>query len=177
VIPVQARDGRPAPLIVTAELPADLRAWVERLRQAHYPVERNQVPAHVTLFRALPPSCEAELRDALSAAARQHPPIAARLVGVRSLGGGTALAIASPAMAALRGALAERLRGLLTVQDAVDPRLHVTIQNKVPPGEAKALQAELARAFEPRAFRFAGLALHRYRNGPWEPAKRWSFRG
>lgn len=167
----------PAPLIVTAELPGDLQAWAERLRQTHYPPDRNQVAAHVTLFRALPPSCEDELRDALAAAAREHAPVAARLDGAMSLGGGTALAIASPAMLELRAELAERFSGLLTPQDRTAPRLHVTVQNKVPEAEARALRAELDRTVQQRDFRFAGLALHRYREGPWEFVKRWSFRG
>ena len=175
--PDRIRDDRPAPLIVTAELPADVQAWAERLRKAHYPAERNRVAAHVTLFRALPPSCEAELRDALAAATRGQAPVPARLGGAMSLGTGTALAIASLAMLALRADLAERLHGLLTPQDLAEPCLHVTVQNKVSEKEARALQAELGRAFEPRDFRFAGLALHRYLGGPWEPIKRWSFRG
>ena len=45
-----------APLIVTAELPADVMAWADGLRRAHFPPERNQVRAHVTLFHALPPA-------------------------------------------------------------------------------------------------------------------------
>jgi hypothetical protein len=165
------------PLIVTAELPGDLQAWAERLRQAHYPAERNQVAAHVTLFHALPPSCEAELGNALAAAARDHPPQPARLEGAMSLGGGTALKIASPPMLALRDDLADRLRGLLTPPDQHAPRLHVTVQNKVSVKAARALQAELELTIRPRDFRFPGLALHRYRDGPWELVKRWSFRG
>ena len=166
-----------APLIVTAELPADIQGWAERLRRAHYPAERNQVAAHVTLFRALPPSIEEELRETLAAAARDHAPVPARFDGVVSLGTGTALKIVSPAMQALRAELAERFRGLLTPQDLSEPRLHVTVQNKVSEKAARALRAELARVLEPCGFRFAGLALSRYLGGPWELAKRWSFRG
>jgi 2'-5' RNA ligase len=177
VIPDQVRDDRPAALIVTAELPADLQAWAERLRRAHYPAERNQVAAHVTLFRALPPSCEDELREALAAVARARPPVPARLDGIVSLGRGTALGLASPAMLALRAELGERLHGLLGPQDRPEPRLHATVQNKVSEREARALQADLAGVVQPRDFRFAGLALHRYRDGPWEFVKRWSFRG
>lgn len=167
----------PAPLIVTAQLPPDLQAWAERLRRAHYPPERNQIAAHVTLFHALPPSCEDELRDSIAAATRDHGPLPARLEGLMPLGRGTALAISSPALLALRGDLAERFHGLLTPQDGHRPRLHVTIQNKVPIEAARALQAQLAPQVQPRDFRFAGLALHRYRGGPWEFVKRWSFRG
>jgi hypothetical protein len=167
----------PAPLIVTAELPPDLHAWADRLRRAHYPPERNQIAAHVTLFHALPPSAESELRDCLAAATRDHAPLPARLEGLMPLGRGTALAISSPALLALRDGLAERFHGLLTPQDGHRPRLHVTIQNKVSIEAARALHAELAPQVQPRDFRFAGLALHRYRGGPWEFVKRWSFRG
>jgi 2'-5' RNA ligase len=173
----RVRDDGIASLIVTAELPADLQARAERLRRAHYPAERNRVAAHVTLFHALPPSCEAELRDALAAAARDHPPVPARLCGAMPLGGGTALRIVSPAMLALWENLAERFRGLLVPQDQAVPRLHVTVQNKVSEKQARALQAKLAATIEPQDFRFRGLALHRYRGGPWEALKRWSFRG
>lgn len=173
----QLRDDGPAPLIVTAELPAHLQSWAERLRRTHYPSKRNHVPAHVTLFHALPPSCEDELHEALTAAARDNPLAPARLDGIVSLGRGTAIRLASPAMLALRAELARQFHGLLSPQDRPEPRLHATVQNKVSEREARALQAELAGTVRPRDFRFAGLALHRYRGGPWEFVKRWSFRG
>ena len=125
-----------APLIVTAELPEALQSRADQLRTAHYPPERNRLKAHVTLFHALPPSVEDELRDALAAEAKGKP-VAGRLEGVMSLGRGTALRLSSPAMLALRERLAERFHGLLTPQDEHMPRLHVTIQNKVSPAEAR----------------------------------------
>ena len=166
-----------APLILTAELPADLQARADALRRAHFPPERNFLAAHVTLFHALPPSCEEEVRERCAALAHAHPPIPARLEGLMKLGKGTALKLASPAMLALRDELAEHFRGLLTAQDEHRPRLHVTIQNKVSIEEARALQARLAPTVVARDFAFAGLALHAYRGGPWEFVKRWSFRG
>ena len=168
--------GGQAPLIVTAELPQALQSRADQLRRAHFPPERNFLPAHVTLFHALPPSCEDELRDALAAEARAAA-LPARLAGVMNLGRGTALRIDSPAMLDLRERLADRFHGMLTPQDEHAPRLHVTVQNKVSPSEAKALQRELAAKIEPRDFAFAGLGLHRYRGGPWELVRRWSFRG
>ncbi|MXO59371.1 2'-5' RNA ligase family protein [Altererythrobacter salegens] len=165
-----------APLIVTAELPSDLQAWATALRRAHFPPERNFLDAHVTLFHALPPSCEDEARELLAAAAAR-PPVPARLEGVMSLGRGVALELTSPEMQDLRDSLAERFHGLLTPQDEHRPRLHVTVQNRVEPKDAQALLAELERSVTPRDFAFAGLALHRYRGGPWETVKRWSFRG
>ena len=90
-----------APLILTAELPPGLHRRFTKLRRAHYPPERNFLEAHVTLFHALPPMVEAELRDALATEAKAKP-VPARLAGVMNLGRGTALRIESPAMLALR---------------------------------------------------------------------------
>ncbi|MGV3554401.1 MAG: 2'-5' RNA ligase family protein [Croceibacterium sp.] len=165
-----------APLIVTAELPEALQSRADQLRRLHYPPERNVLAAHLTLFHALPPSVEDELRDALAAEARAQP-ISARLEGVMSLGRGTALRTTSPAMIDLRERLARRFHGLLGLQDEQVPRLHVTIQNKVSPHEAKVLMKRLIPEIEALDFAFTGLALHRYVGGPWETLKRWSFRG
>lgn len=166
-----------APLVVTAVLPAALQGRAEGLRRAHYPPERNQVPAHVTLLRALPPSLEAEARSLLGALAAEMPPVPATLTGVMDLGTGTALAIDSPAMLDLRALIADRFHGMLTLQDQGEPRLHATVQNKVARAEAKALQAGLAATFRPERFTFAGLAMHRWLGGPWEDAGHWAFRG
>ena len=165
-----------APLIVTAELPEALQSRADHLRSDHFPPERNFLKAHVTLFHAIPAPYEDELKDALASEARAKP-VQARLEGVMSLGVGTALKLSSPAMMELRERIADRFHGLLTAQDQQAPRLHVTVQNKVSSTRAKALQAHLAAVIEPRDFAFAGLALHRYRGGPWEAVKRWPFRG
>jgi hypothetical protein len=80
-------------------------------------------------------------------------------------------------MLAIRADLANRFHGLLTAQDQAVPRLHITIQNKVDPAAARALQAHLGRQIKPRQFRFSGLGLHRYCNPHWEAVGTWSFRG
>lgn len=167
----------PAPLIITARLPAPVQAWADGLRRVHFPQERNHLAAHVTLFHALPPSADDEVRRSLAAAAGRNEPLPATISGVMALGGGTALAIVSEGMAMLRADLAERFAGLLTAQDQGRPRLHVTIQNKVTGAAAMALQTQLRATFSPRDFRFAGLELHRYRGGPWEFVQFWPFRG
>ncbi|WP_295638068.1 2'-5' RNA ligase family protein [Novosphingobium sp.] len=167
----------PAPFIVTAELPADIFGWADRLRRAHFPAERNHLSAHVTLFHALAPSLAEQIKRVLAGEAAAHAAIAARLSGVMDLGKGTALVIESPAMLALRDRVADHFHGALSAQDQHRPRLHVTIQNKVTAQVARTLQSELAATFQPRDFRFVALAMHIYRGGPWEAAGRWSFRG
>lgn len=166
-----------APLIVAVELPPDIFSWANQLRQDHFPPDRNVLKAHVTLFHALPPSAEGEVRDSLAHMAGLNAPISARIEGVMKLGKGTALEISSPPMIALWEELADRFHGLLTPQDEHRPRLHITIQNKASIEEAKALQAELASRILPRDFAFRGLELHAYRGGPWELLHRWRFRG
>ena len=170
-------EGRPVPFVVTAEMPEDLFSWANQLRQDHFPPERNFLKAHVTLFHALPPSCELELRDTIAALVRDNAPPPARLEGVMKLGKGTALDISSPALIALWEDMAERFHGLLSPQDQHRPRLHVTVQNKVSIEAAKALQADLVARIVPRDFAFRGFEVYRYMGGPWEFVKRWRFRG
>lgn len=168
---------RAAPLILTAELPPDLHRWATDLRAMHFPPERNHLDAHVTLFHALPAVLADELRALLGRLAGESGPIPARLDGVMNLGRGTALGIASPAMLALRAIIAERFHGLLTAQDSHVPRLHITVQNKVAPAVARALCGQLAAQLPSRSFAFTGVALFRYRGGPWEAVRRYPFRG
>jgi len=163
--------------VVTAELPPALHSRAEALRRAHYPPERNQVPAHLTLLRALPPFVEEEARRLLAALAAELPPPPAQVNGLMDLGTGTALAIESAALQDIRAMIAAHFHGMLTQQDEGTPRFHVTVQNKVIRAEAKALQAALGPAILPERFAVAGLALHRYLGGPWEAAGRWTFRG
>jgi hypothetical protein len=172
----RATTGSTAPLLVTAQLPPEVFAWADGLRRAHFPRERNKVRAHVTLFHALPPSVEDEVRRLLAKHAAGAPP-PARITAIMPLGGGTAFAIESAALSAIHADLAESLHGVLTAQDAAKRKLHVTVQNKVSGARAKALQADLARDFQPRSFAFAGLELHRYLGGVWEDAGTWPFRG
>ncbi len=60
----------PAPIIVAAEFGGTDFTWLDGLRRAHFPPERNQIAAHLTLFHHLPPSLLAELDTRLNAATR-----------------------------------------------------------------------------------------------------------
>jgi hypothetical protein len=66
---------------------------------------------------------------------------------------------------------------MLTPQDQAPWRPHVTIQNKVEPRDAKALQAQLRATFQPRPLAIRGLASWRYQGGPWELVREYVFRG
>jgi len=163
-------------LIVTAEIAQRDFSWLEGLRRTHYPVERNQVPAHLTMFHALPPSAEAEAKSRLSAFAKHAPPYAV-IEGLMNLGGGVAFRVVSPDLDRIREELADGMHGMLGAQDAAGWRPHITIQNKVAPKVARALLASLERDFTGRPLAISGFGLHRYLDGPWEKVATYPFRG
>lgn len=165
------------PFIVTAALPQDIQSWAEALRRAHYPPERNHLHAHVTMFHSFAPSLLEELKDYLPQVAREFAPIEARVSGLLDLGTGTAIALESEPLLALRAMIAEHFHGSLTAQDLYEPRPHITIQNKVTKREARALQTELGPTIDSRNFTFPALELHLYHGGPWQLVKRMAFRG
>jgi len=151
-------------------------AWLQELRRTHFPPERNQVPAHLTLFHHLPPSVEAELGHRLGIYTATPAP-RAMLAGILNLGGGTAFRVDSPELEDIRADLALAFHGLLTPQDQAPWRPHVTIQNKVKSSDAKALQAMLRSTFESRPLQIAGLQSWHYLGGPWQPIRKYAFRG
>ena len=106
-------------LIITAEIGASDLAWLDRLRRAHYPAERNQLPAHLTMFRALPPSAEGEARSTLSRLAAEAAPCAS-IEGLMDLGGGVAFRVVSHDLDRIRRELADRFHGLLSAQTPPD---------------------------------------------------------
>jgi hypothetical protein len=163
-------------LIITAELGQVDFSWIEGLRRANYPPERNHVPAHLTMFHALPPSSESELRARLGRIVCRPPP-STTIAGLMDLGGGVAFRIVSPGLDEIRDELGEHLHGLLGAQDSGGWRPHITIQNKVPAKHARALIERLEAQFRPRSLAISGLGVHRYLDGPWERIATYPFRG
>ena len=162
-------------LIIVAALGKADFAWLDALRRDHYPADRNRVPAHLTLFRALPPSAEGEVRRSLSRAAAAGAP-RAEIAGVMDLDSGVALRVHSPELEAIRDELASEFHGLLTAQDIGRWVPHVTIQNKVEQRAARALLRQMRATLEPRPLALAGLDLVRYVEGEWEPVAGHRFR-
>ena len=175
--PPPGRAAGAVPIIVTATMGAADQLHFNNLRAAHFPPERNHLAAHITLFHQLPPSCLDELDRLIRRIAADTPPPAARLRELYSLGKGVTYRIDSPDLFAIRERIAEHFTGMLTAQDQGTPRLHITVQNKVTPGEARALLADLAADFQPRVLTITGLAAHHYRGGPWDAAFARNFRG
>ncbi len=165
-----------APIIVTALMGTADFAWADGLRRAHFPPERNQIPAHISLFHHLPPGRLDELTRMMRHLAAEPPPTA-RLSQVMMLGRGVAYRVDSPDLLAMRDHIADAFAHDLIPQDQGTPRLHITVQNKVESAVAKALHATLTADFRPRPLAIAGFAAWHYLGGPWEMAHHVKFRG
>lgn len=164
------------PLILTAKMENRAYHHFQRLRDLHFPPERNVVPAHVTLFHHLPGTEMGAIVDRLKSLARGTPAPQVEVAGVRSLGRGVAYDLRSPQLEEIRAELAHAWETLLIPQDRQGFRPHVTVQNKVESREAKALLAELSGEFRPWTFVADGLLLWRYLDGPWELLSETRFR-
>ena len=155
------------PLIVTARFDTATFLQLDALRRAYFPPERNFIPAHLTLFHALPGARASEVRDVLRAVTVEQEACKLDFSALHSLGRGVAFDVQAPALVALRQRIAGSFRDVLTPQDAAGYRPHVTIQNKVSPDDARALLDKLRAAFAPWSGEATGLLVWRYLGGPW----------
>jgi 2'-5' RNA ligase len=166
-----------APLILTAGLQPQAQDYFDRLRKAYFPPARNMIPAHLTLFHALPGSQQAEIEEELAERCWQAEPFVARASGLRFTGNGVAVVVEAPALVALHTGIATSWREVLIPQDRQRFNPHVTVQNKVTPAHARQTFDALQAVFEPFEFEIEGLDLWHYRGGPWEAAGRFPFGG
>src|SRR4051794_19004205 len=84
------------PLVLTAVFDRPAQAWLQGLRNAHFPPERNVVPAHLTLFHALPGSEVDAVHAALADECTGRCQCSATFLSWRLTGQGVALDISSP---------------------------------------------------------------------------------
>jgi len=164
-------------LIVTLQMDARSAARFTALRRAHFPAERNWLDAHITLFHALPGAYADDILGDIAQAADRQEAFALQVERVYFLGAGVAYAMSSPEGMALREDLARCWPSLLGRQDRHwRGPLHVTVQNKVRPEEARRLHAALERDFVPGAIDAVGLQVWEYLGGPWRPVATYPFR-
>jgi 2'-5' RNA ligase len=147
----------------------------DRLRERHFPPERNYLRAHLTLFHKLPGEREAEISAELREICREHEPLTLAVTGLRFLGRGVAYELSSPEISALRRELTRNWKPWLGAQDRQGIKPHITVQNKVSPERARVLHQELQAAFSPFEVKGVGLSLWRYLGGPWELAHTYPF--
>lgn len=160
--------------ILTLQLDEEAQAFFDQLRRAHFPPERNQIAAHLTLFHQLPASVV--VAAAIDAAASLHSPFPLKVTGLRSLGRGVAYSLSSPILLDIHRQLAAALQDYLIPQDRQRFMPHVVIQNKVSAEQARDLLAMLQAGFQPRTISACGFDLWRYLGGPWEHLQNFPFR-
>ena len=159
--------------ILTLRLDPTSQSHFEALRRQHFPPERNQIPAHLTLFHTLPAT--PDILTELAATATRTQPFSLSVTGLRSLGKGVTYTLASPTLQALHTHLATAFAPHLTPQDRQRLQPHIVIQNKVTPETARSLLATLKPAFEPFQVQAEGLDLWEYLGGPWRSLETFSF--
>ncbi len=163
-------DGR-APLLLTLELAQPAQGLFQALRERHFPPERNLIPAHVSMFHALPGSeCE-RIRKRLRSVRAER--VAVRVEAPFPLGRGVGFRLQAPGLLSLRAELAQDWADWLTAQDRQGYRPHVTVQNKVTPEVARQTLQRLQQGFVPFGTHGVALRLWRYLGGPWEALGRF----
>ncbi len=165
------------PLILTLKMDESSQERFDRLREEHFPKERNFIPAHLTLFHKLPGDQEQAIAEALEDVCRGKEPFSLTATGLVFMGRGVGYRLESAELESIRERLSDGWWSWLGAQDRRGFRSHVTVQNKVPPKKARALHRRLQETFAPFEVGAEGLLLWRYLGGPWEPAGAYGFRG
>ena len=164
-----------APLILTLELEPEAQAWFEAERRRWFPRTLNRVPAHVSLFHALPGEQLPAVSERLQHETQQLPVFPLEVFDLMRLGRGVAYAVRAHPLTELHARLRTAWLASLTPQDQQGFRPHIVVQNKATPEEAKALYTRLTSTFRPWTVEAAALLLWHYRGGPWELAQRLPF--
>jgi 2'-5' RNA ligase len=153
---VDSPTDKPAtcPLIVTLALDSESQTRFEAERRAYFPPHLNRIPAHVSLFHALPGEEQAAVRSLLEETAARMSPFPVRVDALMPLGRGVAYRLRSDALQTLHAELRRAWLPWLTPQDRQGFRPHVVVQNKVSA---------------------AGLLLWHYEGGPWTSAGSFDF--
>lgn len=167
--------------VLTLRLSPALHDTLNDLRTRYFPPERLKVPAHLTLFHALPHSELPSVVDTLESVAARTRPFKVATGEAFKLGkAGVAIA---PGEGTSEGAhvhaeLRERWSRWLSKQDAKAFKAHWTVQNKVEDeekveqtfGEVQRWTKEVGARGEAD-----GLVLWRYNYGRWEFERDFAF--
>ncbi len=164
-----------APLILTLRLDERSFAFFDGQRRRYFPPERNFIPAHLTLFHALPGEHLGTIQQDIEVRVSDQKPFSLDVTGLRPLGRGVAYVLASADLTDMRRHFALLWNDWLKPQDRQNHNPHVTVQNKVHPSAARALLEELSDGFQPFEVTAVALDLWWYRGGPWERAQAYPF--
>ncbi|OKH25864.1 2'-5' RNA ligase family protein [Chroogloeocystis siderophila] len=164
-----------SPLILTLKLDRITFEVFNELRQQHFPPERNFLPAHITLFHALPGEEELSIQQTLQSLSTDTASLPLLFSKPRFLGKGVAIEVKCSELVQLRQQLAATWNMWLSQQDQQRYQPHVTIQNKVTSEEARQLYNQLVSNWDFINGYGEGLLLWYYKGGPWELAGEFNF--
>lgn len=165
-----------APFVLTLELDGESFSRFEALRRRYYAPQRNFVPAHLTLFHALPGERSREIQALLKAASESETAIDLPSAEAKAMQRGAAIVFRAPRLLALRARLADEWEPWLDEQDLAGFAPHITIQANVSEAEAQKTLAAVRADIPTIRARGVGLHLWRYRGGPWESVRVFRFR-
>jgi 2'-5' RNA ligase len=159
------------PLILTVRLDQESQDFFDKMRNRYFPVNRNLLKAHLTLFHQLPDDEKTFniLNDI------RIKPFTMNVYDLRNLGAGVAYKVESDTLEALRKHLRHSFEAELIPQDKQGFRPHITIQNKTTPELAKELIIQLSQEFQAFKIQAIGLDVWKYLGGPWEHRSYYQF--
>ena len=155
------------PVIITCKFEEKVEESFNSFRQQYFPTAKNLLKAHLTLFHhILLPAIN--VLDTVKQTTFHTKPFDVLVERVMFTGRGVAFVIISDELTYLHKNLQQAFKAILTPQDKHGLWPHITIQNKAPVSESKALAAALQQTFKPFTAFVKGLQLFYYLNGPWE---------
>ncbi len=173
----EAAQGGPRPLILTLGLHPRDQAYFEGERRRYFPMRLNRIPAHLSLFHALPGEQLAAVRELLEQTASAFAPFPLEVHDLMRMGRGVAYSVRAPELDRIHASLRAAWLADLSRQDLQPFRPHVVVQNKVDPEEARTLYTRLSQGFRPWTVQAANLLLWHYEGGPWAAAGEFPFCG
>lgn len=156
-------------VILTADLSGEVFIALESFRQKYFPVERNFIPAHLTLFHQFP-------REALSDLCTPREEMPILLSDPFFMGQGFAVNASCEGLSLWRASVL-KLPFAFSKQDQNLRRLHVTIQNKNPTVKARKDYEAFLAEWKPLSGMVCGLRQWNYLGGPWSLEKIIPFSG
>ena len=138
------------------------------MRQRYFPVERNHIPAHISLFHALPEHEQQRIVSDIDTAMRTVDPFTVIVEPPRSIGNGVAFFLQAPGLYRIRARLSLQWSMWLTPQDRQSYRPHITVQNKVNRQTLAETLLLLEKSPYPQDALLSSIHLWQYQGGPWK---------
>ncbi|KAH9859483.1 hypothetical protein IAQ61_011264 [Plenodomus lingam] len=166
--------------VLTVKISNSLARPMNQMRKQHFPKRLNHIPAHLTLFHALPHSQLAMIEQGLSQMSLSIQPFAVstgKPFRMRK-GIGVNVDVGYNKLKHVHCQLQSQWEPFLSEQDAGGFRPHWTVMNKVDDGERvksafETIGKELSRRREEGSA--LGLDLWRYNGGKWEWTREFTF--